>query len=254
MRSFFQTVAHAPSERSIAVALLDASPGLTGADATGFYAMRTPNEPSEIHLRGTLMDSATLDLYEAHGRAIDPLLRWVSDHHVAGQASSARLFAMSDEYRRFASSLPTLIPRQYMLAPIVVGNEMVGIVHFAGMGDVEFDAGVGSAISLHISNRVAVLRALDGVTAKWDGVLSPREQEMADLAARGLSTHEMARAVGISENTVKRHLKSLYAKLGVTCRVELSRLLLRGPGALERTGIVLPAGRSVHGGAMEYRY
>jgi DNA-binding NarL/FixJ family response regulator len=50
--------------------------------------------------------------------------------------------------------------------------------------------------------------------------LSPRERGVLELLARGLSNKEIARALSVSENTVKTHLANLYAKLGARRRTE----------------------------------
>lgn len=46
--------------------------------------------------------------------------------------------------------------------------------------------------------------------------LSEREREVLALLSEGMSNGEIARALFISENTVRHHLASLYAKLGVS--------------------------------------
>lgn len=60
--------------------------------------------------------------------------------------------------------------------------------------------------------------------------LTEREHDVVALVRRGLGTKEVARALGISPNTVKDHLARIYAKAEVTGRVELLRVL-DGPGA-----------------------
>jgi DNA-binding NarL/FixJ family response regulator len=49
-------------------------------------------------------------------------------------------------------------------------------------------------------------------------LLSRREAEVMDLVADGLSNGEVAALLFISEKTVKNHVNSLFAKLGVTTR------------------------------------
>ena len=48
--------------------------------------------------------------------------------------------------------------------------------------------------------------------------LTPRECEILDHLARGASNKEIARLLGVSPNTVKTHVASLFAKLAVTGR------------------------------------
>ncbi|MCB2065159.1 MAG: response regulator transcription factor [Erythrobacter sp.] len=50
--------------------------------------------------------------------------------------------------------------------------------------------------------------------------ISPRETEVLDLLARGAANKVIARALGISPNTVKTHLARLFEKLGASNRTE----------------------------------
>jgi DNA-binding NarL/FixJ family response regulator len=50
--------------------------------------------------------------------------------------------------------------------------------------------------------------------------LTPREIEILALLAEGLGNKVAAARLGISEHTVKTHVESLFAKLGVTTRTE----------------------------------
>ena len=55
--------------------------------------------------------------------------------------------------------------------------------------------------------------------------LTRREYEIANLAANGFSAGEVSRKLHISINTVKTHLKSVYAKTGSTSRRSLKKIL-----------------------------
>ena len=56
--------------------------------------------------------------------------------------------------------------------------------------------------------------------------LSGREREIAHLVARGLKNRDIAQQLAISENTVKRHLQSIFGKTGARDRLELAVLAL----------------------------
>jgi DNA-binding NarL/FixJ family response regulator len=51
--------------------------------------------------------------------------------------------------------------------------------------------------------------------------LTPREREMVLLVARGLTNGEIADLLFVGETTVKSHVRSLLAKLGMTSRIQV---------------------------------
>jgi DNA-binding NarL/FixJ family response regulator len=53
--------------------------------------------------------------------------------------------------------------------------------------------------------------------------LTAREDEVLDLMGKGLHNHEIGSVLGVGEETVKTHVKSLFRKLGVSDRVEAVR-------------------------------
>jgi DNA-binding NarL/FixJ family response regulator len=55
----------------------------------------------------------------------------------------------------------------------------------------------------------------------WES-LTPSEQAIVDLVARGLSNREIGEERGCSARTVETHLGRTYRKLGVTNRTQLA--------------------------------
>ncbi|HWI20830.1 MAG TPA: helix-turn-helix transcriptional regulator [Vicinamibacterales bacterium] len=57
--------------------------------------------------------------------------------------------------------------------------------------------------------------------------LTPRERQIAAAAARGLTNKQIGAEFGISPETVKRHLASVYSKLELRGRVALAIHIVR---------------------------
>ncbi len=93
----------------------------------------------------------------------------------------------------------------------VVEDELVDAIREIGAGRRYLPRGV--AIRLH--EHAADLR------------LTRREDELLDLLGKGLRNRELAQVLGISEDTVKTHLKSLFRKLDVSDRAEAVREAMR---------------------------
>jgi len=96
-------------------------------------------------------------------------------------------------------------------------EELSAAVHALGEG-----LWIGSpALLQNLLERQPVAMLEDG-----DPIIDPlttREREVLQLAAEGLANKQIALFLKISEHTVKFHLSSLYAKLGVTSRTEAVR-------------------------------
>ena len=88
--------------------------------------------------------------------------------------------------------------------------DLLAAVHAAARGHVPIDPRVAAA--LLPSNGLGTSRS--GVA---DG-LSPRETEVLRLVAQGLANKQIARALGITERTVKAHLGRVFREIGVLDR------------------------------------
>ncbi len=81
-----------------------------------------------------------------------------------------------------------------------------------------------------LTQKLEVAQALAVETLELAGIdeaLTPREHEVLELVGQGLSNKLIARALSISEHTVKFHLSSISTKLGASSRTDAVRRGLR---------------------------
>jgi DNA-binding NarL/FixJ family response regulator len=78
-----------------------------------------------------------------------------------------------------------------------------------------------AALSRLIDELAANARGPNPIAARLEQ-LTRRERQVIDHVAQGLSNKAIARRLGISDNTVRHHLTTIFAKLGVTDRLALA--------------------------------
>ncbi|MGB5334468.1 MAG: response regulator transcription factor [Woeseiaceae bacterium] len=93
------------------------------------------------------------------------------------------------------------------------------------------EASLSPAVATHLLSSWRRLTGANGRTKRIlkDAVLSPREAEILQRFAEGLSYCDTAERLGISRHTVADHVKSIYRKLTVNSRAEaVSKGLRKG--------------------------
>ena len=76
------------------------------------------------------------------------------------------------------------------------------------------------ALSPSIARRIVEHFRKTAVAHEISNDLTPRERDVLGLIGRGLRNADAAVALGLSESTVASHIKSIYAKLGISSRAE----------------------------------
>jgi DNA-binding CsgD family transcriptional regulator len=67
-------------------------------------------------------------------------------------------------------------------------------------------------------------RSADRQAEGW-GSITPSEMRVVRLVTDGLTNRQVANRLFLSRHTVDAHLRNVFAKLGVSSRVELARLM-----------------------------
>jgi DNA-binding NarL/FixJ family response regulator len=177
--------------------------------------LRTMLAGAELEVLGeTAYLAGNLDLVEA-----DVLL--VADEsllgNLAGVLSGPRrpaVVALADDAGPAATLRALDLPAWAILPRDAPMDELQATVQAAAHGLVVLPA----ALAERMLSQPASVEAL--APAPLDEPLTPREREVLELLAEGLSNKLIARRLQISEHTVKFHVSSIYAKLGASSRTE----------------------------------
>jgi two-component system nitrate/nitrite response regulator NarL len=172
------------------------------SDRAGAVALATSERPDII-----LLD---LDLGSESGLDLIPPLR-----DAAAQARILVLTGLRDtEVHRSALRLGAMG---------IVQKEMAGEVLLKAIQKVH--AGEAWLDRSSIANLLSEIAEVDAgrpdPEAARIAALSPREREVITLIGEGLNNKKIAERLKISETTVRHHLTSIFAKLGVSDRLEL---------------------------------
>ena len=158
---------------------------------------------------------------------------------------------------RLARELKPDIVIMDLMMPVMSGAEATRLIReenpnvrvvilttFGSSADLALAVRNGAAATLlkdtETTNLVAVLRRVnDGkqaipanVRAMLDDSvtstdLTPRQQDILHSVTRGLSNADIAKQLGISEIGVKKHLQTIFTKLGAATRAEAAAIALR---------------------------
>jgi DNA-binding CsgD family transcriptional regulator len=141
------------------------------------------------------------EAYLSDGWTSDSLLRSVVDTH-APQASEREL-----------------------LMPLLEPGGLIGTLrcHLSDACSREDERRL-AAVGMVVAGRLLQL-GVTAATLASDDLLTRRQRATADLALQGLTTDQIAAALAISRNTVKKHLHEVFDRLAVSNRVQLARAL-----------------------------
>ncbi len=113
-----------------------------------------------------------------------------------------------------AWAIPALRSGVKAILPRVAGNEeIVAAIHAAHTGLVLLDP----AIAQQMVERVG--GAATQIPPSYEN-LTPRENEVLAMLAEGLANREIADRLGVSDHTIKFHIRSILGKLGASTRTE----------------------------------
>lgn len=98
-------------------------------------------------------------------------------------------------------------------------SELVQAIRLVRAGESPLDPAIARKVVVHMSGGQRPPAAI-GADVSPIQELTARELEVLQLLARGLSNRTIADELYVSDRTVQAHLTSIFAKMGVTSRLE----------------------------------
>jgi len=95
-------------------------------------------------------------------------------------------------------------------------NELVAALRSVFSGSTVIQGALAEGLSIFAS----------GGRSRGTDLLSPREAQILQLIARGLTNRTIAREIGIAPRTADQHVHNLFVKVGVRSRAEAVRYAL----------------------------
>ncbi|HBL59517.1 MAG TPA: transcriptional regulator [Cyanobacteria bacterium UBA8803] len=226
LHPLFQAIANARDEQELRLHLMDSLGEHFDAQYWGLCLLNEESHLAEVEMQGGPDVDRFVESYGKLGRRVDPVLRYVLEHHAPAHEAlvlSPEIWQQSEVYQNCYAGHDR---EHVMMGPIVSGGRLMGGLYFArprhapafGTKDLADLTG----LCLHLSARLATLRSQPAqpkllVASR----LTPRERQIAELVAKGLTNAEIGAELWITQNSVKQALKRMFRKLNVSARAEL---------------------------------
>jgi DNA-binding NarL/FixJ family response regulator len=107
------------------------------------------------------------------------------------------------------------------------GNELVTGVRRVAAGMSLLDPAITASV---------LTRLREGRREPFSQHLTPKEEQVLDLVAEGLTNRQVAERLGVAEKTVKNYVSTLLGKLGVESRTQAAVLAARRSSGGQRPG------------------
>jgi DNA-binding CsgD family transcriptional regulator len=215
----------AHTTRDVVRIALQSIPSICASD--GVAVCQLSNGHREVHAEGAAERAAAQYLDLPRGR--DPICARMA--LTCSPTHERQLFG-EDEWH--AQELFQVVAgpndiEHYLATPLIGHGELVGALAVVRSprepAFTACDLTTMAMASMNVSMALAYSLDCEPVAITSMQSLTRREKQIAVYVSRGLDNPEIARQLGISVNTVKKYLKTMFEQLGVSRRAELASLV-----------------------------
>jgi DNA-binding NarL/FixJ family response regulator len=164
-------------------------------------------------------------IHEVGIRTPDVVLMDVRMPDLDGISATREILSVSPELK--VAILTTFEHDEYIFGALSAGasgfllkrtrpEELIAAIHTLAAGD----SLLSPSVTRRVIEQMAAQPAPDPSVRERLDEITPREREVLELIARGLSNTEIARALVVEESTVKTHVKHVLTKLRLRDRVQ----------------------------------
>ncbi|MGB3758356.1 MAG: LuxR C-terminal-related transcriptional regulator [Rivularia sp. (in: cyanobacteria)] len=226
LHNLFHVIATAKNEHQLRMRFMDNIGEHFGVQRWGIYMFNEDSSYSAVEVYGMPDVDNFVELYAEVGCNIDPVLRYVTERHAPAHEEMVLPLGGWKQCELYKNCCAYYDHEHIMTGPIVGKGKLIGAIHFARINETPAfnyqDIADLSSVCIHLSASIAALKTQRNIfTSASSNLLTPREIQIAELVARGLTNKEIGTELWITQNSVKQALKRMFRKLQVSSRTEM---------------------------------
>ena len=229
LHQLFHAIATTKDEHELRMRFMDSVGGYFNVQRWGIHMFNEDSSYSAVEVYGMSNIDNFIELYAEVGRNVDPVLRYVTERHAPAHEEMVLPVGGWKQCELYQNCCAYYDHEHIMTGPIVGKGKLIGAVHFARIGETPAfnyqDITDLSSICMHLSASIAALKTQQTqqniFTSPFSKLLTPREMQIAELVAQGLTNKEIGAELWITQNSVKQALKRMFLKLKVSSRTEM---------------------------------
>ncbi|MDJ0706601.1 MAG: LuxR C-terminal-related transcriptional regulator [Leptolyngbyaceae cyanobacterium MO_188.B28] len=217
----FEKITTTANEAQLRSTFMENAGELVGATAWGFDLLDSRFQVIESDLYG--LPNTFRDRYQAMGSGADVLSQQMIRHQIPVHNLSLQSYKDWRQSQLYQRVLLIYGMEHGMVAPLIGNGRLIGGIYFMRGEKLpafkDSDLIQLSSLCQHLSVRLATLRL--PINSQWMDRLTPRELDIVELVAQGLSNRAISQKLYISQDAVKQALKRIFRKIDVSARTEM---------------------------------